>query len=79
MSRGIDALITPSVMEWARKKAGLDPLAAANKIGRPIDEILKWEAGEIYQTRGNLETRDLCSVQVLEDGGIVVSGKFGVS
>ena len=48
MSRGIDALITPSVMEWARKKAGLDPLAAANKIGRPIDEILKWEAGEIY-------------------------------
>lgn len=34
------------------------------------------EAGEIYQTRCNLETKDLCSVQVLDDGGIVITGEY---
>lgn len=50
MTRSIDALVTPSVMEWARKKAGYDIPGAASKIGRPEEDIMQWESGELRPT-----------------------------
>jgi Zn-dependent peptidase ImmA (M78 family) len=44
MSR-IEALITPSVLIWARQRVGLSIEEAALKIGRPSDEIHSWEKG----------------------------------
>lgn len=42
-----EALITPSVLKWAREAAGYDISAAAVKLGRPESDIEKWEAGEL--------------------------------
>ncbi|MBU4565671.1 MAG: XRE family transcriptional regulator [Desulfarculus sp.] len=44
------ALITPEVIKWARKKARLDVATAAKKIGRPEEEIIKWETGDLFPT-----------------------------
>jgi len=46
MSR-IEALITPSVMQWAREKAKLPIEEAAQKIRRPPEDILGWEDGSL--------------------------------
>ena len=43
----IEALITPSVMRWARERSSLSLEDAAHKIGRPVEEISKWERGEL--------------------------------
>ncbi len=43
----IEALITPSVMRWARERSSLSLEEAAHKIGRPVEEISKWETGEL--------------------------------
>jgi Zn-dependent peptidase ImmA (M78 family) len=43
----VEALVTPSVMGWARKRSGFSLEDAAHKIGRPVDEISKWETGEL--------------------------------
>lgn len=45
MSSRSDALITPSVIQWAREKAKLSIGEAAHKIGRPPEDIEKWEDG----------------------------------
>jgi Zn-dependent peptidase ImmA (M78 family) len=42
-----EALVTPSVLKWARVTAGYDISAAALKLGRPESDIEKWEAGEL--------------------------------
>lgn len=41
------ALVTGSVMKWAREKAGYDPATAADKIKRPVEEIEAWEDGSL--------------------------------
>jgi Zn-dependent peptidase ImmA (M78 family) len=41
-----EALVTPSVMQWARERARLSPEDAAARIGRPVEEIEAWEKGE---------------------------------
>ena len=41
----IEALITPSLMRWAREKARLSIEQASKKIKRPKEEIEAWEAG----------------------------------
>jgi Zn-dependent peptidase ImmA (M78 family)/transcriptional regulator with XRE-family HTH domain len=46
MSR-VKALITPSVMRWARERAGLSLEDAAYKIKRPVGEITAWENGSL--------------------------------
>lgn len=46
----IEALVTPSVMRWARERAGFTIEIAAKKIGRSIDEIISWETGESKPT-----------------------------
>ena len=43
MQRKVEALVTPRLMEWARKKAGLTLEIAAKKIGRPKEDIEGWE------------------------------------
>ncbi len=48
--RGIEANITPKVIEWARKTAGFSLEDASDKIGRTVDEISKWETGELKPT-----------------------------
>lgn len=40
------ALVTPSVMRWARERAKLTLEEAAHRIGRPTEEIEAWEKGE---------------------------------
>ena len=42
----MEALITPTVIKWAREKARLDISTAAHKLGRPEDDVIKWESGE---------------------------------
>lgn len=41
-----DALVTPSVMRWARERARLTLEEAAARIGRPAEEIEAWERDE---------------------------------
>lgn len=45
-----EALVTPSVIKWARDKAGYDVGTAAQKIGRPSPEIEAWEDGSLRPT-----------------------------
>ncbi len=44
MSR-LEALITPSVIRWAREQARLSLEEVAKKVGRPIEEVEGWENG----------------------------------
>ena len=46
MPSSVEALITPSVIKWAREKAGYDLPTASKKIGRTVSEIKAWEVGE---------------------------------
>jgi len=41
------ALVTPSVMKWARERARFDLETAANKIKRPEEDIVAWEDGSL--------------------------------
>lgn len=50
MSKSIPALITPSVMKWAREQACLDISVAAKRIGRPEKEIKGWEDDTLKPT-----------------------------
>jgi Zn-dependent peptidase ImmA (M78 family) len=43
----IEALITPSVIQWARKQAKFSIVEAARKIQRPVDDIQDWENGSL--------------------------------
>jgi len=53
MPHSIPALVTPSVMKWAREQAGLDLPTAAQRIGRPKSDIQAWE-DEAVTTRPSL-------------------------
>lgn len=46
----VEALITPSLMHWAREKARLTTEQASKKIGRPKEEIKAWEDGILKPT-----------------------------
>lgn len=51
MGASIPAMVTPSVLEWARREAGYDdPEAVAKRIGVPPERLLAWERGELYPT-----------------------------
>jgi len=41
----LEAFVTPSVMKWAREKAGYDIPTAAEKIRRPESDVEAWENG----------------------------------
>ncbi len=40
------ALVTPEVLAWARREAGLDPEIAAHKLNVKPDRLIRWESGE---------------------------------
>jgi Zn-dependent peptidase ImmA (M78 family) len=40
------ALVTPQVLTWARREAGLDPEIAAHKLAVKPDRLARWESGE---------------------------------
>jgi Zn-dependent peptidase ImmA (M78 family) len=46
----VAALITPSVIQWAREKEGFTLAEAASKIHRSIEEIKQWENGILLPT-----------------------------
>lgn len=40
------ALVTPEVLAWARREAGLDPEIAAHKLSVKPERLIRWESGE---------------------------------
>lgn len=52
----IPALVEPTLLEWARRSANLEPVAAARKIGVPDGRIEEWESGETRPTIAQLRT-----------------------
>jgi Zn-dependent peptidase ImmA (M78 family)/transcriptional regulator with XRE-family HTH domain len=56
----IPALVEPSLLEWARRSANLEPIAAARKIGVPEGRVEQWERGEARPTIAQL--RDAANV-----------------
>ncbi len=42
----IPMLMIPSVLEWARKKAGFSLEHAAKRTGVPVNYLLAWECGD---------------------------------
>lgn len=53
MPASIPALVTPSVLKWARKESGYDPEQAAKRAGVPRERLLAWEEEEA-QTKPTL-------------------------
>lgn len=45
-----NALITPSVMKWARQRSNFTIEQVSEKIKRPIGDIEAWETGEKLPT-----------------------------
>jgi Zn-dependent peptidase ImmA (M78 family)/transcriptional regulator with XRE-family HTH domain len=43
-----DALITPKILTWARKRSGLSIPAIASKIGVSVDIFSSWERGDTH-------------------------------
>lgn len=41
----VEALITPSVLQWARETAGLTVDQAASRLRRPVADVVAWETG----------------------------------
>ncbi len=50
MAVSIPAMVTPSVLEWARVEAGLPPERAAKRAGVSPERLLAWERGEAKPT-----------------------------
>jgi len=48
------ALVTPEVLAWARREAGLDPEMAAHKLAVKPDRLARWESGEDRPTISQL-------------------------
>ena len=47
--------IVPEMFVWARQTVGLSQEIFAQKVGRPIEEIKRWESGEAAPTYAQLE------------------------
>jgi len=45
-----EALITPNVLKWARKRARFTPDGAAQKVQVRPERFIAWEEGNIYPT-----------------------------
>lgn len=56
MAASIPAMVTPSVLEWARLEAGLPPERAAKRVGVSPDRLLAWERGEVKPTLRQAQT-----------------------
>lgn len=56
MPASIPAMVTPSVLEWARLEAGLSPERAAKRVRVSPDRLLAWERGETKPTLRQAQT-----------------------
>ena len=57
MSGSIPAMVTPSVLEWARREAGYeDPQSVAKRAGVRPERLLAWERGELKPTLRQVQT-----------------------
>src|SRR5437867_12115545 len=45
MAKGIDAIINPELLVWAREESGFSLKGAAEKLGIPQDRLQDWEGG----------------------------------
>lgn len=54
MAASIPAQVEPAVLAWARESVGLEPVAAARKIGVPDDRVRAWERGAVHPTIAQL-------------------------
>jgi len=50
MSKSIEALIKPKMLEWARRKIGFDLNGAAKRIGVAVEKLQSWENGGEHPT-----------------------------
>lgn len=50
MSRSVEALVNPRLLEWARRSAGLEPEQAAKKAQVTLQRLESWERGESRPT-----------------------------
>jgi Zn-dependent peptidase ImmA (M78 family)/transcriptional regulator with XRE-family HTH domain len=50
MARGVDALINPEVLTWARESAGLSVPSAARRAGVKPERLGRWEQGAEHLT-----------------------------
>lgn len=60
MSSRNEAIVTPSLMKWAREKAGFDIPIAAGKFKRPESDIIGWENGTKYPSLA--QAREACRI-----------------
>lgn len=54
MARGLEALVKPELLTWARKSAKYDIAQAARKIGISEDRLREWESGQTRPTISQL-------------------------
>jgi Zn-dependent peptidase ImmA (M78 family)/transcriptional regulator with XRE-family HTH domain len=50
MAATIPAMVTPTVLAWARKESGFDPEPVAKKLQVTLEKLLAWEHGELKPT-----------------------------
>lgn len=54
MTKALEAIVKPALLEWARRSSNLDQAAAARKIKVPDDRVQAWEAGDLAPTIAEL-------------------------
>lgn len=56
MSRGVEALARPELLEWARKASGFETPEVAKKVSVPVERLESWESGSSRPTINQLRT-----------------------
>jgi Zn-dependent peptidase ImmA (M78 family)/transcriptional regulator with XRE-family HTH domain len=56
MAASIPAMVTPSVLAWARKESGFDPEPVAKKLQVTLEKLLAWEQGDRKPTMRQAQT-----------------------
>ncbi|MEX2553886.1 MAG: helix-turn-helix transcriptional regulator, partial [Actinomycetota bacterium] len=52
MSRGVEALVTPALLIWARENAGFSQAEFAERFKKPLAVVQSWESGAARPTVG---------------------------
>nr|WP_222711112.1 ImmA/IrrE family metallo-endopeptidase [Quadrisphaera setariae] len=55
MSASIPAMVSPTMLRWARETIDLTPVAASRKIGVPDSRVDEWESGDARPTVAQLK------------------------
>lgn len=54
MTKGIEALVKPELLIWARASAGMSASVAADKLKIAVDKLEQWESGDLRPTINQL-------------------------